>query len=578
MKQIKQWYRQYYTVLSNGIFPVLLFFYPFMTVAQGVDVSDSMYSFSNFMFFDQQEGMWMVSTYVANVVGWILTKLPFGTALLGIKIYTTLLISMTALLVYVTFRKWMPDWVAFAGEMLAIGFCWIPAGILYNYLSYLLFALGAIFLYQGLVEEKDKWLLAAGFSLGINVFVRIPNLTEMALIIGLWYYLAGKHRSLKVIVEKTAKCAAGYVAGMAIPLTGILFQYGISGIAEMILGLRNIQNSDSSYSLWTMITSVWDAYGRTLKWILLIGAGVAMGMGMFFCLRGKLEICKKTVYVAGMLVLLRFLWGRGMFSFRYYEDYSSMYEWGMVGLYLIWLAAIYMLISKKNTLEEKLWAVLVLVITAVTPLGSNNYTFQNLNNLFLTAPFALYTYVKIVRRRPAAGTRAQVAFPWKAMLGMLGVMIALQSTGFHSQFAFRDGMDGEPRQYRFQAGTALSGMRTTKSNGEPLEALVTYMQEQERMTETGIFYGDCPGMSFLLQLPSAISTPWPDLASYAYDTFVQELEAMEGAPVVILKVCSTGGEQSVKKKEYLLDFLQRNQYEKHYDNGTYQVYAVKAEK
>ena len=84
---------------------------------------------------------------------------------------------------------------------------------------------------------------------------------------------------------------------------------------------------------------------------------------------------------------------------RYYEDYTSMDEWGMVGLYLVWIAAIYMLASNKNSLEEKLWAVIVLVITLVTPLGSNNFTFQNLNNLFIAMPFTFYTGVKIFRRK-----------------------------------------------------------------------------------------------------------------------------------------------------------------------------------
>ena len=106
-------------------------------------------------------------------------KLPFGTTLLGIKIYSTLFISATALLVYYMFCKWMPAWIVFVGEIIALGFCWIPAGILYNYLTYFLFVLGAILLYQGLVEEKDSLLVAAGIALGINVFVRIPNLTQI---------------------------------------------------------------------------------------------------------------------------------------------------------------------------------------------------------------------------------------------------------------------------------------------------------------------------------------------------------------------------------------------------------------
>ena len=577
MKQLKKIYQQYYDVITKYIFPVILFLYPFLTVNQGVDVSDSTYSFSNFLFFQRMEGMWVVSTYVSNVVGWLLTKLPFGTTLLGMKIYATLLISGTVLMVYFMFRKWMPAWIAFVGEMIAIGFCWIPTGILYNYLSYFLFTLGAILLYQGLVEEKDKLLILAGVVLGINVFVRIPNLTEMALIIGLWYYLASKHKKLNVIVEKTVKCFVGYILGMTIPLVGILCQFGVSGITDMILGLSDIGNADDTYSIWAMIISVVNAYKRTSKWVLLIGLGIAMGMAMFFCFRGKWETLKKVAYVAGMLVLLRFLWGRGMFSFRYYEDYTSMYEWGMIGLYFVWIAAVYMLVSNKNSLEEKLWAVIVLVITLVTPLGSNNFTFQNLNNLFIAMPFTFYTGVKIFRRKTGMGMFSQIAFPWKAMVVMLWAAIMVQSAGFHSQFVFRDGMDGEKRSYKFEGTEVLQGIYTTQANGEALQSLLEYLQDKGMLKQELVLYGDCPGLSFLLNTPFAIGTAWPDLASYPYETFVQDLEELEETPMVIIRNVTTGGEQSVQKKEYLMAFLNSHEYVNIYNNGTYGVYVTQKE-
>ena len=577
MKQLKRVYQQYNVVITKYIFPILLFLYPFMTVNQGVDVSDSTYSFSNFLFFERMEGMWVVSTYVSNVVGWLLTKLPFGTTLLGMKVYATLLVSGTALLVYYMFRRWMPAWIAFIGEMIALGFCWIPAGILYNYLSYFLFTLGAVLLYQGLVEEKDKLLVLAGVVLGINVFVRIPNLTEMALIVGLWYYLASKRQKINVIVEKTVKCLVGYFVGILVPMIGILCQFGVSGITDMIVGLSSVGSADETYSIWSMIMSVVDAYKRTSKWVFLIILGIAMGMAMFFCFKGKLEQWKKVAYVAGMAVLLRFLWGRGMFSFRYYEDYTSMYEWGMIGLYFIWIAAIYMLVSNKNSLEEKLWAVMTLVITMVTPLGSNNYTFQNLNNLFITMPFAFYTYVKIFRRKAGLGMISQITFPWKTMVAMLWAVIMIQSMGFHSQFVFRDGMDGTKRDYKFAEPKVLAGMQTTPENGEALQSLLAYLEEKNLENQEVILYGDCPGLSFLLEMPFAIGTSWPDLASYHYETFVQDLKDLEKAPMVIIRNVSTGGEQSVQKKEYLTAFMSSNEYVNIYNNGIYGVYITQKE-
>ena len=577
MNHLKNIYRQYYEVIAKYIFPVILFFYPFLTVNQGVDVSDSTYSFSNFLFFERMEGMWVMSTYVSNVVGWLLTKLPFGTTLLGMKIYATLLISATVLMVYFMFRKWMPAWIVFVGELVAVGFCWIPAGILYNYLSYFLLTMGAVLLYQGLVEEKDSLLIIAGIALGINVFVRIPNLTQMALIVGLWYYLASKHRKINVIVEKTLKCLLGYFIGIVVPLIGVVFRFGFSGIVEMIAGLTGIGSTDDTYSIWSMIVSVLEAYKRTSKWVFLIIIGIAMGMTMFFCFRGKWERIKKIAFVCGMALLLRFLWGRGMFSFRYYEDYTSMYEWGMVGLYLIWIAAIYMLISNKNSLEEKLWAVITMVITVITPLGSNNYTFQNLNNLFLAAPFAFYTFVKIFRRKPGKGLISGITFPWKAMLAMLAAMILIQSVGFHSQFSFRDGMDGTKRDYTFKNAKVLTGMQTTEANGEALQGLIQHMKEKNMEGREVVLYGDCPGLSFILNMPFAIGTSWPDLDSYSYESFVRDMEKLEGVPVVIIRNINTVGELSIQKKEYLLAFLNSNEYVNVYNNGTYGIYVTQRE-
>ena len=575
MKQLKRVYQQHKDLITKYIFPIILFLYPFMTVNQGVDVSDSTYSFSNFLFFENMEGMWAVSTYVSNVVGWLLTKFPFGTTLLGLKFYATFLISGTVLLVYFTCKQWMPAWIAFLGEIIAVGFCWIPAGILYNYLSYFFFTLGAILLYRGLVEEKDKLLALAGVALGFNVFVRIPNVTEMVLIVGLWYYLSCKQQKMDVIVKKTLTCLVGYVIGVIIPLIAILLRFGIKGIADMITGLTGIQSSDGTYSAWSMVITVFHAYQRTFKWMFLILLGIAMGTAMFFCLKGKMDKIAKLVYVAGMAVLLRFLWGRGMFSFRYYEDYTSMYEWGMIGLYLVWIAGIYMLTSVRNSLEEKLWAVLILVITVVTPLGSNNYTFQNLNNLFLVAPFTLYTFVKIFRRKYSRGKNKweTLHFPWKAMLVMIVAMILVQSAGFHSQFVFRDGMDGSRRVYIFNSPESLQGMKTTAENGKSLTELIAFVEKKEYQDRELLLYGDCPGLSFILDMSVAIGTSWPDLGSYPYETFVSDIENLEEAPVVILREVSMD-EQSAMKKQYLSEFLNRNQYINVFNNGTYGVYVT----
>ena len=586
MTYLKRLYRDYEKIWCNVVFPLILLVYPLVLVNQGIDVSDSTYSLTNFRYFREMEGMWVVSTYLANLGGWLLTCLPFGKTLLGMNIYTGLLVSATVLMVYGQLRKWMPAWIIFAGEMVAIGFLWIPTTILYNYLTYFLFALGTILLYKGLVEEKNGCLIASGAVLGLNVFVRIPNITEMALILGLWYYLTALGKPFSLIARKTGLCILGYVLGLVLPLGMVVFQYGFSGLTEAIAGLAAIQSTDASYSPFAMVASIVQAYFKSGKWLVILGIPTAFGMGMFAFKKGQYERGKKILFLIGILVILRFLWGRGMFSFRYYEDYSSMYEWGMMGLFLAWIAAAYMVGSAKTSAEEKLMAVFTIVILGITPLGSNNYTYQNLNNLFLVAPFTLYTFVKVYRYRKGNSPVSGLAFPWKAMVAVVGAMILLQSTGFHLQFTFRDGMDGTPRNATFSAPGTLAGMSTTWENAENIGSLHSWLEENgftQEGTEGGktevILYGDCPGLSFLYEIPFAIGTAWPDLDSYPYDSFVRELEGRETPgsekrqeTLVILRKQEPSSEQGREKKEYLLEWMERNSYSCRYENKEYAVY------
>ena len=82
----------------------------------------------------------------------------------------------------------MPAWIAFLGEVAAVCLCWCPTALLYNYLTYVLFLAGCLFLYQGLFREKNGLLVAAGICLGTNVLVRFSNLAEAGMIVAVWAY------------------------------------------------------------------------------------------------------------------------------------------------------------------------------------------------------------------------------------------------------------------------------------------------------------------------------------------------------------------------------------------------------
>ena len=88
---------------------MILFLYPFIGVRQGVDVTDTTYSLGNYQFQNSLDKVWMLATYLPNLLGHGLTLLPGGGSMLGMNIYTTFLICIMALAYIICFRDGFPD-------------------------------------------------------------------------------------------------------------------------------------------------------------------------------------------------------------------------------------------------------------------------------------------------------------------------------------------------------------------------------------------------------------------------------------------------------------------------------------
>ena len=84
-------------IVEKVIFPAVLLIYPLLLIHQGIDVSDTTYSLGYYRFMGEMDMTWVLATYLANVAGAFLLKLPMGNTLLGMNFYTGLLVSAIAL-------------------------------------------------------------------------------------------------------------------------------------------------------------------------------------------------------------------------------------------------------------------------------------------------------------------------------------------------------------------------------------------------------------------------------------------------------------------------------------------------
>ena len=62
MNQFYRMYEKKKRMLEAVLFPLLLTLYPLIGIRQGLDVSDTLYSLSNFQYFTTMDGTWMVAT------------------------------------------------------------------------------------------------------------------------------------------------------------------------------------------------------------------------------------------------------------------------------------------------------------------------------------------------------------------------------------------------------------------------------------------------------------------------------------------------------------------------------------
>ena len=574
---------------------IFLFIYTFRKVNQGIDVTDTGYHFSNFMYMSKMDPMWIFSTYLASVLGYLFTLLPGGDTLLGMNIYTSIIPALLGVMTFVFFVKMMKlkVWESFLGVLVALALCWCPTTCVYNYLTYFFFCAGAILLYMGLANDKPWLLISAGICLGVNVLVRFPNAAEAALIVVVWYTCFLRREKFLTYAQKTGWCLLGYLVGMGIVFVQIGLQYGIGEYVNGIIRLLGMTGDASDYTLYSMIYNLVQAYLFSGKWVLIMAVCVLFGLMGFLVLPGKLMGLKGIGYGACCLVLVRWFYGQGMFSLAY-DGYGSILNWGAVIIIGALLFALWQVISPKSTEAEKIFSVIVIVVIGITPLGSNNQLYANLNNMFLVVPYVVHFLVKLVTGDKECVLKVKnytltiSKWPLILMSATCVFMLFIQSILFGQVFIFRDGV---PRNSKVNSVTTVKGMDTNETNAKNLEELGEYARKAGLKGKNVLLFGDVPGLSAYLNMPFVMS-PWPDLPSYSNATFETELEQVltnieENRPVIILGAdfyefltnpLEDKEEKNVYEAKYgyktalLRDMIETYDYKRTFANEAYVIY------
>ncbi|MBF1012801.1 MAG: hypothetical protein HXK83_07135 [Lachnospiraceae bacterium] len=576
--------------------PLLLVLWSFVGVRRGLDITDTTYSLGNYVYLNRLDPMWKFATWIPNLLGAFFTKLPGGGTMVGMNVWCTLPLILTVFASYAYLAKRMPKGLLFAGEWVAVGLCWCPRVILYNYLTYFFFTLGTLFLLKALIrkegeevplspaaisrsnpveERRELFLLPSGFFLGLNGMVRLPNVLEAALILVVFFAGFLYRKKAGVILCETGLAVLGYAAGFLLPLLGIEFLYGCGTYGKMVMRLMQMNQGAPDYTFMGMLSSICLAYFDSLKkmvpllFLLLAGS-------LLFRLRGKkYRRAKGLLFSLAFLFVLRLYLANGTIT-RNYWYYDCLFQPAMM---LLLMGMVLLLLDVggvlRETREDRILSATALVLIWITPLGSNNYTMPVINNLFLVAPILLRLFAREWKRVMDGQRPEWHLSPLLTAAGLILVLL-LQGSLFHTVYAFQDGEGGEALCAEVSHAKRASGMRTTKERAEQLDNLFSYLQKEGLFGKRQVLlFGKIPGLSYLCEMEPAIDTTWPDLDSYSERAFEEALHHLAGKkekPVAILHDEGEEGVHAGEKRKRLQRFLREEGYHLGYQGDGFHVY------
>lgn len=585
-----------------------LLLYPLRHAAVGLDLMDAGYALGNYRFLDTVYEMWRLATYLANITGMALSGLPFGDSWVGMNVYCGLLTGAAAAGVYLYLWKRYGQnrqgmfFLLLAAEMTALSLCWAPTVILYHYLGYLLMTAAAVLLFEAITKNKKTYYVISGVILGLCVGVRMPNVTYMAFILPVWCDCFWKRQSyadksgnkitwIKELLRRTLLCIGGYIAGVIVPLLAISARYGMSAYPRMVASLFGMTDHAADYKPTSMVMAMFGDYLNYSVWLLLFVAYMAAGILCFRMVgrlvqhawKKKVTTVLKGCYALGLLVLLRFCYGRGMFGFDYTDNFS-MYKWVTVYLLAVIAVCVWCLAGRRVRKDYRLWAVFLLVIIFVTPLGSNNGLYPIINNLFLVMPVSVLIIAEMFRQ----SKKSVNGFAFRMVFGFVLACVSVQSALYGIGFVFHDaGAQGGRERLQLQCGSAGTGLVTTADKKAALTGLDAYLYQNALHEKQVILYGNIPALAYLFDMEPAISSTWADLDSYGMDMFQEELDRLTGQdgaadreealPVVILGRPGTehlteADGFAYQKLMAVREFMEANHYTECFKNDGYILY------
>ncbi len=595
----------------SSAFLAVVVLYPLRWTFTGLDLWDAGYNCINYIRFGPgyMNPSLFYSTFLANVTGRMFSLLPYGDTYAGLRFWCGLVICANVLLsaLFCIRKVKLNRWAVILGELLAVSLCYSPTVILYNHLSFLFLTVTIILLYNGLTTDNNICLVSAGFILGLNVFVRFPNITQAALILAVWYYFWQKKSRSKDVIYKTLICFAGFAASFILIYAIIDGMYGNGSYLAGIQGLFGISKGAEDYSAASMITGMMGAYIRGFRRIADMAVFAAASFAIVVVIRkvrdknaGESNGLKwyelLTAAIAGIcLIVFSVLHMLMQFDFHHY---ITVILTAAMFIDLVMIICFTVMVSSKADIGMKLISSLLIMQIFVLSVGSNTGISPVMNNMFLIMPFMIHYLILFFKGCDNETALPEISFvpekirtvsPVLKRVSALVIMIAvsayyIQCVMFGFGYVYEDARNGIGGHAQVADNRVLSGTRMNEERAEWMQDLTDHINKEQLEGHDVIVYGYAPALVYYLSLKPVIGS-WPDLDSYSASSMRKDMEALEEridkkeaeCPIIIFddRNIKEQQEHNAEKWKILSDFMDKYDYKKTFSNSRFSIYENK---
>lgn len=552
---------------------------------QGFCMADEGWSLTGYqqIFHEPSSVQYMFLFYNKLVIGGLWEWLFGGLGIYGFRLLNILFMLATWFIIYRLMRNYIHPFTIVIGAILVT--------MAHNYgvmvfdhssVTVLLSVSAAYFLFQSLCKGSALHIYIAGILLAVNIFSRIPNISQLTLLVLLIPYYIYTRK-----MRKTLQLLGGALLGV---ITGIAFEFGLMYclghlhlfIENLSTGMSAATSADSSHSLSTMLPSYFDSYLQILKDMLKIAIlpTLALLVGNLLKQSGLRKMLILFFALAQVAILIYF-----------FDNMLFLYAF----ISIILFPSLYFLHKQP----EQIYLILIaLLILYLLPYGSD-YGINNMgeNAIWLATPLAIgLAHKGITYKTYKSYTTYQnhslykpymVSIITTAMLSFMIVFFVCNSW-FMLHNAYFD--EGARWEKRYRVDHPLANTFTNQDYAQSTNTILTELKKYVHPDDYLFCFQSRPMLHYLTHTRPYMYNPWP----WSFDTpsmklHLQRAEARGGKlPVVVREKCQlinsvlpdpnwnqTNAEDDFfhknAKVRLIQDFIERHHYQVVWESDEYQI-------